>query len=120
MFQTSKSRAPTQQVISSGRAQVKGAARTISLSRSGGNLATRTPATVLIGNVSPDLGESDLKSLCDRYGNCQVTLRAVDNGTSEAEVVFASRQDAISAIRELDGSELDNDGYPLTAGLLPQ
>eukprot|EP00667_Euglena_gracilis_P017521 EG_transcript_18482 len=76
-------------------------------------LGTGLGAAITILNLAPDLDESDVNRLCANYGRSAVTNFAKSTRSCSAEVTFASRADAVKAVRELQGNELDGDGHIL-------
>lgn len=78
-----------------------------------GEIKTGLAAVVTIQNLAPDLTEADVNRLCLNYGRNTVTAFEVVGGSCSAEVSFPSRAEAIKAVHELHGNELDGDGFVL-------
>jgi len=82
-----------------------------------GEIKTGLGAAVTIRNLAPDLDDADVHRLCAAYGPNAVTAFHKLAQSCAAEVAFASRADAVKAVRELHGNELDGDGHVLECSL---
>jgi len=82
-----------------------------------GEIKTGLGAAVTIRNLAPDLDDADVHRLCAAYGPNAVTAFQKLAQSCSAEVAFASRADAVKAVRELHGNELDGDGHVLECSL---
>mmetsp|Transcript_21118 Transcript_21118/g.37809 ORF Transcript_21118/g.37809 Transcript_21118/m.37809 type:complete len:304 (-) Transcript_21118:1747-2658(-) len=73
--------------------------------------------TVVISNLAPDIRSQDVRDLCSEYGRCAVRRFFEVNGHGTAEVHFDNRKDAVQAMNDIDGNELDGDGNILECHL---
>lgn len=78
-----------------------------------GEIKTGLGAVITIQNLAPDLTDADVNRLCLNYGRNTVTAFDSLGRSCTAEVSFPSRAEAIKAVNELNGNELDGDGFVL-------
>jgi len=66
---------------------------------------------IYVGNLSYNIGENDLKEIFEEYGDVTSVKIITDKETGKAKgfafVEMSNKEEAINAIRELNGAELD-------------
>eukprot|EP00993_Chasmostoma_nieuportense_P002445 NODE_3239_length_1004_cov_22.027366_g3093_i0.p1 GENE.NODE_3239_length_1004_cov_22.027366_g3093_i0~~NODE_3239_length_1004_cov_22.027366_g3093_i0.p1 ORF type:complete len:288 (-),score=49.52 NODE_3239_length_1004_cov_22.027366_g3093_i0:139-942(-) len=81
-----------------------------------GLVSTGLSAVVTIENLAEDLTAEEVRAVCQAYGStthCLLLAGHADGRAAAAEVSFRSRRDAVAAVKQLEGSMLDEDGHVL-------